>query len=692
MVKKSEIVGKDQVVMKFLSDLVVYTKYSNFLESENRRQTWEECVDVVKNMHKKKYPQLEKEIDRVYEQYVKPKKVLPSMRSIQFGGLPIEIAENRVYNCAYIAVDHPAVFHETLFNLLCGTGVGYSVCSRDTKKLPTILDLSGTPRYRHKVGDSIEGWADSLKELIYAYMAGDRPAPRFDYRDVRPEGSLIKKTGGRAPGHEKLQSTHIKVESVLKGAAGRKLRPVEVHDIMCYIADCVLSGGIREAAMISLFDKSDKEMMNCKSSTIEVSDWELLEERDTGATVKYKLKDQPYYGLDDDGYGRTTISFQYGTWDYDNLKNNNVLPWYVIHPQRARSNNSVKLNRHTTTKDEFMEIWQATKDSNSGEPGILWVYDDNMGTNPCAEISLSGKGQFCNLTSVNVYDVDDQQELNDRVRAAAFIGTLQAGYTDFHYLRPQWKETTEREALLGVSMTGIASGKVLDLDIQQASAAAVDTNRLVADIIGINPAARVTCIKPEGSGTLAAGVMGSGIHAIHSEYYIRNNRIKKSHPIYGYLMEIMPQLVEDDYMDPENRAVVSMPMKAPEGSITRSESAIDMLQRIKRFSDQWVKPGHQCAINDTHNVSATVSIGDGEWDEVCEWMWDNKSSYNGLSVLPYYGGTYRQAPFIEIDEEAYLDMLSKFPSNFDFSSIVETFFDTNHASDNVACQGGACEI
>lgn len=1070
----------------FLSNLVVHTKYANYLEDKNKRQNWEECVTVLKDMHKKRYPQLADKIEDAFVNFVLPKKVLPSMRSIQFGGLPIELAPNRIFNCSYTPIDSEFVFAEVMFLLLGGTGVGFSVRKRHIEKLPACVNPQGTRRFM--VGDSIEGWADSIRQLVYAFTRG-KQLPLFDYRDIRPEGSPIRKTGGKAPGSEKLKKTHQEIEKVLRQAIGRKLTDVECHDIVCHIANCVLAGGVRDAALISLFDKDSDAMIKSKSQfalecaevidTYETTD-KNGETVDTGWVVKAKLLDSEKgictaYNADKYGFFTVKVSGKWGDFDKNQIIENLIMPWYVIHPQRARSNNSVALRRGQVSEEEFQDIWKKTKESGSGEPGIYWTNDDDDGTNPCCftpetrfltengyrtmeemwnaggnlvlgaddvtkkgtiniinskglveatnvyktsegsiiykvemsdgsfrnvtkdhnfitkrgkmstveletgdlipinyetsfgnyhneayaklagwvigdgsvsksetnvqrailrfwnedieevqpmlreecltlyesdnkssnqnpqylgypmntdgfdhdatviynnvlgrmlfedgvkvgnkhkvperiwlgtkktitsflqglfsadghvetnhgkkciSIRLSssyidllhevqqllyqigipssikkgnderkvmmndGKGgkkeytckksyrliisglvdckefmnnvaflqqeknqkaldwfkqykgsnntkkrthirvknveiegysdtycltepisneitvcgtligqceialkprQFCNLTTVVVYDVTTQEELNKRARVASFIGTLQAGYTDFHYLREDWKKTTEKEALIGVSQTGVASGTVLNLDLQKASLAVVEENIETAKIIGINPAARTTCMKPEGSGTLAAGVIGSGIHAAHGEHFIRNVRIKKKDAVYSFLKSKMPEFVEDEMTDPKNVAVVSIPIEASKGIITRSESSIDLLERIKKFSVEWILTGHVSGVN-THNVSATVSVRDNEWEDVAKWMWENKDSYNGLSVLPFSGGSYKQAPFQDISKEEYDELVAKFPDDINFDDIVETEANINHAGDNLACAGGSCEI
>lgn len=667
---------------KFLSDLVVYTKYANYLETEKRRQSWYEAIDELMNMHIRKFPHLKDEIRKNFL-LVYDKKVLPSMRSVQFGGLPIEFAPNRIFNCSYALIDDKYVFTEIMFLLLGGSGVGYSVRKRHVSKLPMIKAPIGTKRFL--VGDSIEGWADTIRHLMVAYFEG-KPLPTFDYRDVRKKGAKIKKTGGKAPGPEKLIATHQNIVRVLNQAVGRHLTTVESHDIACYIADCIVAGGVRDAAMISLFDKDDTEMLNCKSmfKARYISHVDNGTERIVTLTTEAKHYN-PTPELE------IVMTKKYGDWDFDHLVNSGEIAWYYIHPQRGRSNNSVALNRATTTREEFEEIMLACERSKAGEPGIYWCNNDEDGTNPCAEIALP-PNMFCNLTTAVVYDCATQAELNERVRAAAFIGTLQASYTDFHMLRPIWKENTEREALLGVSLTGMASGDVFKLDLTEAAEHAVSQNVITSKAININPAHRVTCIKPEGSGTLAAGVKGNGAHDIHSEQSIRNVRIKKSEPLYPVLLEIMPDFVEDEFQNENARAVISIPLKAKPGSLTRDKStAIDFLERVKMLHEKWIMPGHIHGEN-THNVSATVSIKDHEWAGVINWMWDNKMEYNGISCLPYDGGNYKQAPFIEITEAEYDELFAKFPENFDFTTIVEE--DNNvDLINELACSGaGACVI
>jgi ribonucleoside-diphosphate reductase alpha chain len=446
--------------------------------------------------------------------------------------------------------------------------------------------------------------------------------------------------GGKAPGPEPLKIALAHIDAIMERKAdGSKLSPLEAHDIMCHIANSVLAGGIRRSAMISLFSHDDEEMITCK-------------------------------------YGN----------------------WWELNEQRGRSNNSAVLKRGEVDEAEFMALWKRIEASGSGEPGIYWSNDLDWGTNPCCEIGLR-PFQFCNLCEVNVSDVESQEDLNDRVAVASFFGTLQAGFYDFHYLRPIWSKTTQKDALLGIGMTGIGSGEIMKYNLETVANTAKTVNRDVSGLIGTNEAARITCIKPSGTTSLVLGT-ASGIHAWHAPYYLRTMRFNKNEAIALYLMINHPELCEDDVLRPTDTVCVRIPVKAPEGSIFRTETAIDTLERVKKFSTEWVKPGHISGAN-THNVSATISIDSkrvyefksfnlNEWEIVGDWMWENRETYNGLSVLPYFGGSYKQAPFEDITEEEYNKRIASV-QEIDLTKVVE--MDDNVDFGQVAaCAGGACEI
>ena len=616
-----------EISNKILSDITVYMKYAKYSPDLERRETWDELVDRNRDMHVEKYPKLRKEIMDAYE-FVYAKKVLPSMRSLQFGGKPIEISPNRIYNCAYLPIDDYRAFGETMFLLLGGTGVGYSVQKHHVEKLPEIRKPNLDRTRRFLIADSIEGWADAVKALVKSYFQGSSKL-KFDFSDIRPKGARLVTSGGKAPGPQPLKECLIKVQGILDAKHdGESLSPIEVHDMVCHIADAVLAGGIRRAALISLFSADDEDMIACKSGN-----------------------------------------------------------WWETNPQRGRANNSAALMRHKLTKSFFMNLWKRVELSGAGEPGIYLTNDKDWGTNPCCEIALR-PFQFCNLCEVNASDIESQQDFEDRVKAAAFIGTLQAGYTEFHYLRPIWQRTTEKDALIGVSMTGIGSGTVLGYDMTQAAQIVKQENSRVAKILGINESARTTTVKPAGTTSLALGT-SSGIHAWHNDYYIRRVRVGKNEAIYTYLATNHPELIEDEYFRPHDTAVISIPQKAPKGAIMRTESPFALLDRIKKVHLDWVKPGHRTG-NNTHNVSATVSLKAEEWDMAGDWMWQNRQHYNGLSVLPYDGGTYVQAPFEDCTESTYNEMMLTL-KDIDLSKIVELSDDTD-LSGELACAGGACEI
>jgi len=361
--------------------------------------------------------------------------------------------------------------------------------------------------------------------------------------------------------------------------------------------------------------------------------------------------------------------------------------WYELNPQRARANNSVVVLRHKVKERTFKQLWERIRAAGTGEPGIYFSNDYNSGVNPCNEASLEALS-FCNLTTINADDITQQEDLDQRARIAAFIGTLQAAYTNFHFLRDGWEETTIRDSLLGVSMTGIASGGVLKLDLKQAAGIVIQENQRVADIIGIPVAKRTTLVKPEGTSSLVLGT-SSGIHSWHSRYYIRRLRFNKEEPIYRYLKRALPNLIEDDVLKPGTDAVLSIPVKAPEGAIFRDEGPLNLLVRVKKLHDEWIKPGHRDGHN-THNVSCSVSIKPDEWDTVGEWMWDNRESYNGISTFPHDPINYEQTPFEECSQETY-QQLSAELRNIDLSKISEEE-DNTKLKEEVACAAGACTI
>jgi ribonucleoside-diphosphate reductase alpha chain len=610
---------------RILSDLVIHMKYARYVPEVKRRELWPEICDRYSKMMREKYPSMENEIEENI-QFVLDKKVLPSMRAMQFAGPAIERNNSRIYNCAYMPVNDIRAFSEAMFLLLGGTGVGFSVQFHHVEELPAVQKAH--KRKRFLVGDSLEGWADSVKVLLKGYFGLSEYLPEFDYSDIRPKGARLVTAGGKAPGPEPLKICIAHLSSILeKKLNGEKLSPLECHDMMCHIANAVLAGGIRRSAMISLFSPEDEEMLTCK-------------------------------------FGN----------------------WCELNEQRGRANNSVVLMRDSTSKNDFLRLWKKIELSGTGEPGFYFTNNADWGTNPCCEIALR-PFQFCNLCEINVSDVSGQDDLNARARVAAFFGTLQAGFTNFHYLREIWKTTTEDEALIGVGMTGIASGRVVNLDLQEAADEVKKVNQRISSKIKIQFAARCTTIKPSGTSSLVLGT-SSGIHAWHSQFYLRRVRIGKNESLYTYLSENHPELLEDDFFN-SKQGIICIPQMAPKGSILRTEHVVNLLDRVKKFNTEWVR--NKSWVKSNHNnVSATISIADGDWEKVGEWMWHNKASYNGLSVLPFDNGNYKQAPFEDITEVRFYE-LEKSLSDLDLSKVFEAD-DATELQAEAACAGGTCVI
>lgn len=972
-----------------LSDITVHMKYAKYLPNSKRRETWEELCDRNMQMHIRKFPNLAEEIRQVYKDYVVTKKVLPSMRSMQFAGKPIELNNSRVFNCAYLPVDDWRAFGEIMFLLLGGTGVGFSVQNHHIEQLPEIKKPSEKRTRKFLISDSIEGWADAVKVLIKSYFYGTSTL-RFIYDDIRPKGARLVTSGGKAPGPQPLKDCIHNLRKILDTKEeGSKLTSIEVHDMICHIADAVLAGGIRRAALISLFSADDDEMMSAKAG----SWWELNPQRgranNSAVFLRHKLTEdvfmstwqkieasgagEPGIYLSNDKEWGTNPSLRKGTrvlttdgifpieelqdkeftvknlngelskarcwlsgknkqlwkiklkggheyhatdvheWpvlqpdgSYSKVKSENLTPgmrlpviqesslynsdngsyldgltigwnlgdgWVTERDSKTQygfifsekdiqskvaekiishlnfiskdpknqtkalenysGEGNIEINLANKNLNNFFksfgithksngisnEIWSNTSDefkkglidglfssdghfsekiilTSSHEKLIkdisellgfygvktliseykidnptfpngkqyektytgyrlkvttrssvdhfrsifslsvgykqeqldslyegkkkhssyhtngttieiigvektelyedVWdisVYDEThcfqIGhsiTGNCCEIALR-PFQFCNLTEINASTIDSQSEFNGRAYAAAFLGTLQASYTDFHYLRPIWQRNTERDSLLGVSMTGIASMEVFKYNIEEAVEVVKATNKNIASVIGINPAARTTAVKPAGTTSLTLGT-SSGIHAWHNDYYIRRIRVGKNEAIYTYLLINHPELLEDDITN-SAQAIISIPQKAPDGAVTRKESAIELLERVKVISERWVKPGHIDGQN-THNVSATVTVKPGEWLPVGIWMWKNRDAYNGLSVLPYAEYTYKQLPFEDITEAEYNRLADQLHS-IDLSQVVE-MEDFTDLSGELACAGGACEV
>lgn len=599
-------------ISKIIRDVVLHSKYC--LPNESRLA----MINRNKNMHINKFPSLKHEIDNAYI-FVLNDQILPSMRSLQYGGREIEMANNKIYNCAFRAIDDLDAFGEIMYLLLGGTGVGISVQYQHVSKLPMLRGKlsAAIDDEVYVVSNKNVGWACAIDAAISQYYCG--PSLRFDYS---------KLTNGKP-----LETCIKNIERVFDGASrpnavrvGGQMRPIDYHDVICFIAQA----STERAALISLFSENDNDMINAKTGE-----------------------------------------------------------WWKTNPQRSQSNNSIILDRGNLKRGRFEELWKIISLNKYGEPGFYFANDLNNGTNPCAEITLKSK-QFCNLVEVNVASVTSQEELNSRSRAAAFIATLQASYTDFAYLSREWKSTTEEDALIGVSMTGIAAhtfGEKFRFDLKTAAVVVANENIRVAKMIGINPSPRCTTIKPAGSTSIIFGT-SSGIHSYHSPYYIRRVRIMKNEELYKFLTKKFPACIEvSDFMN-DNMGVIKFPMNAPDGAILRSESVFDIMTRIKHFSVEWIKNGQMGTCVDANSVSATISIKNDEWNKVGEWMWDNRDHYNGLSILPFDNHDYKQAPFTSCSYEEYCKLCCEW-DGFEIENVTKK--DINFENEP-ACAGGKCEI
>lgn len=610
---------------RLLSEVVAYRTYAKHLNAFNRRESLEETLNRNLTMYLEKYPKLSRDIIKAFKQ-VHDFNVMPSMRSLQFGGEAIMRNNTRLFNCSFANITYPRIFAESLFLLLSGTGFGYSVQKHHIIQLPQIKKPKEEGTY--VVHDSIEGWAEALNQLMSAYFYGSI-RPTFDFSKVRQKGSYLVTTGAKAPGPEPLRQMLNKVEQTLTSAIGRKLSTLEVHDVICLIADCVLSGGIRRAALISLFDRTDRLMLTCKHGS-----------------------------------------------------------WWEKYPHRARANNSAVLPRSETTFEEFKNVYDMCIASNAGEPGFFWTNNTEWGTNPCAEIGLQSN-QFCNLTTTNLTGIKNEKDFNNRVYAAALLGTLQAGFTEFPYLSQKWKDVTEQEALIGCSFTGIADSSNLTGDqLQNAARTVLEVNEKYAKKIGINVASRTTAIKPEGTASCVLG-SSSGIHARHNEHYLRRVRMNKDDELARYLMRVVPELVEDDIFSPTG-VVVTIPQESPEGAITRhQESASVLFDRVKHYYNNWVVPGHRSGDN-THNISCTINYKPEEVDLLFHKLWNDRFEYAAVSLLPFSDAIYQQAPFEDCDKQTF-EKYDKMVKDIDLTKVLELEDNTNRA-EQLACSGGVCEL
>lgn len=653
-----------------VSDYIHLSKYARYLPEEQRRELYTETVTRVREMHRRKFahvPGLDEDICWAFDQVLE-KRALPSMRSMQFGGAAAEAINNRIYNCTFSFVDRPRVFAEAMFLLLCGSGVGYSVQFEHVEKLPALGYVDEDNVVHHTVADSIEGWADALDALVTSYIQGYNI--EFNYSLVRKKGSPLKLSGGKAPGHRKLKESLERIRSILHGAQGRKLRPIECHDMLCHAADAVLSGGIRRSAMICLFSLDDSEMVYAKTGT-----------------------------------------------------------WWKHHPWRQNANNSVMLKRDEVKQKQFHRIIQMTKEW--GEPGFYFCSDFDYGTNPCAEIGLNCKltitedvlqlleqraargkalpavklGEtitgwaFCNLCEINAAMFKSIEDFERAARAATIIGTLQASYTEMAYLGWPSEVIAEREALLGIGMTGMLDAPHISCDagFQRDIAAKVKYwNAEYAAKIGIRPAARTTCVKPSGTTSLELGCVGSGHHAHHARRYIRRVTADELENVFQSFRSVNPHMC---VKKPDGKWVIEFPVEAPEGAILKEDvNALSFLEMVKSTQQNWVLPGtadESISPGLTHNVSNTIHVKPDEWDAVEAYIWENRFFFTGVSLIAAtadkeYAFAPNEAIVTEADETRYNQLIANYVP-VDYTAFFEAEDGTNLTGEQ-ACANGACEI
>ena len=629
-------------------NFIALSRYAKWVEAEGRRETWGETVDryfsFMTNHLKENHNYIPNEkLVAELKEFVFERNVMPSMRSVMTSGAALERDNVAGYNCAFLPVDSPRSFDETMYVLMCGTGVGFSVEYKYINKLPAVPEKLEKSDTVIVVEDSKQGWAKAYRELLALLWTGHIPA--IDVTKVRPSGARLKTMGGRSSGPQPLVNLFDFTISKFKNAAGRNLKPIECHDIMCKIGEVVVVGGVRRSAMISLSNINDIEMAQAKSGN-----------------------------------------------------------WWEGSPQRALSNNSVAYSRKPEM-EQFIAEWKSLYDSKSGERGIYNVaaaqaqaakfgrrdQEIHYGTNPCSEIILRPY-QFCNLSEVVLRENDTKKDIQRKVELATILGTWQSTLTDFKYLRKIWKDNTEEERLLGVSLTGqfghkFMSGKEdlisLEAFLMNLRDKAREVNKEEAGKIGIPESAAITCVKPSGTVSQLVGV-SSGMHPWHSPYYIRTVRGSKNDPISVFLKEVgIP--VEDDVMKPNETYVFSFPVKAPEGAIIRNDlTAIDHLNIWLVYQRAWCE----------HKPSITVSVKEDEWMEVGAWVYKNFDEVSGISFLPHSEHTYKQAPYQEISKEEYDALLSKMPKNIRWEDL--SFYETEDGTSTnatLACSSdGNCEL
>lgn len=693
----------------FLNEIANFTftsKYARYDEKKGRRETWEEAVGRLEKMHLKRFSGLPKEdLDEIrwaFDQ-VREKLVAPSMRSLQFGGKAIEAQEARIYNCAVRHVDSLRSFAEIFYLLLCGCGVGIGLSKRYLDRLPDLVeadDKTGTV-ITYAIEDTIEGWADSIEALLMCYFKNTPYTGRkiaFDYSKIRKKGEPLKTGGGKAPGYKGLKKSHENIKTlldrVIEERKQSRLKTIDAYDVLMYSADAVLSGGIRRSATSVVFDICDTDMMNSKTMFKVDKIRRFAKDEDTGL----------YHGCVT--IGKRVYEVALNEWDYNQLKKDNEISWLHIEPQRARSNNSVLLLREDVTKEQFTDIISKTRQF--GEPGFVLTNDSSTLYNPCFEISfipitLDGVCgvQFCNLTTQNGGKIDSVEKFRVATKAATIIGTIQAAYTHFPYLSNAAKQLTEMEALLGVSITGMMDNPAILLDPknqQEMAEVAKETNRIWAKKLGIKQAARITCVKPEGTSSIVLQT-SSGIHPHHARRYFRRIQSNQQDNVYRHFKKANAHATEHSvWSATKTDDAATFPLTVHDQAIVKSDlDAIRHLDYIKSTQQNWVIPGTTEANTKPieHNVSCTVLVKEDEWDKVIGYLYENRRFFAAVSLLPSTGDKiYKQVPMeaitTEEDEKKWADLVKNWKS-VDYRELKEGDDETQLQAEAV-CAGGVCEL
>lgn len=700
-----------------IGNFVFTSKYARYDEKHQRRETWNEAVRRVERMHLKKYSFLpQKDLDEItwaFDQ-VREKHIVPSMRSMQFGGKPIEVQNTRMFNCGVRHIDSIRSFSEIFFLLMCGVGVGFGVSKKALARLPDLVeksDRTGTV-ITYVVEDSMEGWADSVEALLSCYLKNTAYTGRkivFDYSRIRPKGSPIKTGGGKAPGHEGLKQSLKRIKALLdhiiEDLGQTRLLSINAYDIVMHMADAVLSGGVRRSATIAIFPQDDELMLNAKTNfkVIRTIGFESYQNKKGETMWEGRVTVDPAYGgIEGQKYEVTLTDFEYKQM----LCKDKVINWHHIEPQRARSNNSVLLMRDKVTLEFFNDIIH--KIQQYGEPGFIFADNEWFLVNPCAEVGfipitldhICGV-QFCNLVSTNGRHIDTLQKFKDYVKAATIIGTLQAGYTDFKYLSNTSKQLTEEEALLGVSITGVMDNPDILLDPKNQAEVAqlsVKVNADWAKKINIKPAARITLVKPEGTTSLMLGT-ASGIHAHHAREYFRRIQCNKEDNVYKHFRSYNEHAIEPSaWSATKTDDVITFPLTVSDKAYVKNDlNAIQHLKHILSTQKNWVLNGETEHNHKKihHNVSCTIIVDTSEWDDVVKYIYQHREFFTAVSFIPKCGDKiYKQAPNEAIttsEDKVKFQYLKDNWKRVDYTKMSEEK-DSTELQKEVACSGGTCEL